>query len=158
MAQVASWLRPNHEVGYFRDCYNSYSLANWISQNIDETVRGGWGLEIFAPERPDFNTPAWRAELLSKSVSWLIKAYNLRGRETFVGGPSGTFLGFSDYSMPSPKSFNPCSSTICRPLIADSLTVEKAMFSFFDIRSKACALPWRWGRYLSSIISEGDLS
>jgi hypothetical protein len=31
------------------------------------------------------------------------------------------------------KSVNPCSSTICRPLVTDSLAVEEAMFSIFDI-------------------------
>ena len=45
-AQAASWIGPNHEFGYFRDCYNSYSLANWLSQNMDENVRGYWGLPL----------------------------------------------------------------------------------------------------------------
>jgi hypothetical protein len=48
-------------------------------------------------------------------------------------GYLGTFLGFSDYSIFSSKSFNPCSSTICRSLVTDSLAVEDAMFSLFDI-------------------------
>jgi len=85
--QAESWLCPNHKVGYFRDCYNSYSLANWLSQNIDSNARGAWGLEIFDPDRPNFNTPAWRAELLSKAVMWLTKAFQLRGRESFAGYP-----------------------------------------------------------------------
>ena len=45
----------------------------------------------------------------------------------------GAFLGLSDYSISLSKSFNPCFSTICRPLVADSLAVEEAIFSFFDI-------------------------
>lgn len=86
-AQAESWLCPNSEVGYFRDCYNRYSLANWISQNIDENARGTWGLEIFDTDRPNFNTPAWRSELLSKAVTWLTRAFGLRGQETYVGYP-----------------------------------------------------------------------
>ncbi len=46
-------------------------------------------------------------------------------------GHYGTFLGFSDFS--SSNIFHLCRSTICRPLSADSLAVEDAMFSFVDI-------------------------
>jgi len=41
----------------------------------------------------------------------------------------GDILGFTD--LVSPKSFPPCSATICLPLSVDSLAVEAAMFSFF---------------------------
>jgi hypothetical protein len=87
-AQLKSWLKPNHSVGYFRDCYNSYSLANWLSQNIDPHARGDWGLEIFDRNRGDFNTQKWREELLNISKEWLIKAHRLKGKTTYVGYPS----------------------------------------------------------------------
>lgn len=85
--QAKSWLKPNSKVGYFRDCYNRYSLANWLSQNIDSTARGGWGLEIFDTERQNFNTSEWRKELLDKVCHWLEKARRLRGKRTYVGYP-----------------------------------------------------------------------
>jgi hypothetical protein len=85
--QAESWLCPNHKVGYFRDCYNGYSLANWLSQNVDEKARGEWGLEIFDQKRPGFNTAAWRKELLSKSLKWFMRSVQLRGQETYVGYP-----------------------------------------------------------------------
>ena len=61
--------------------------------------------------------------------------YLLRSIPDFVlwDVPRGSFLGFSD--LPSSKSFNTSSSTVFSPLIADSLSVEDAMFSFFDIET-----------------------
>ena len=85
--QMKSWLRPSHEVGYFRDCYNSYSLANWLTQNIDPHARGEWGLEVFDRGRNNFNTQEWREELLDKTREWFIKARRLKGKQTYVGYP-----------------------------------------------------------------------
>jgi len=47
----------------------------------------------------------------------------------------GDILGFSVYLNSPSNSFSPCSSTTFRPLSTDSLTVEDAMFIFFDIQT-----------------------
>jgi len=74
------------EVGYFRDCYNDYSLANWLSRNIVKNARGSWGLAIFT-ERKDINTAKWRKDLLETARQWYEEAKKLRGKTTYVGYP-----------------------------------------------------------------------
>lgn len=60
----------------------------------------------------------------------------------------GTYLKFSDYSMPSSKSLNPSSSTICRPLVTGSLAVSRlcAWFSNQIILRRFAPTPLRLNR------------
>ena len=81
------WLSPNGAKGYFRDCYNNYSLANWLTRNIDPEARGDWGLRIFDKEQEGFNTRKWREELYKTVKKWLNKAENLRDKVTYAGYP-----------------------------------------------------------------------
>jgi hypothetical protein len=72
---------------YFRDCYNSFSLANWLAQNIDSAARGAFGLAIFTEPREPLNSSEWRQRLLHLASFWADAAQLLRGHETRVGYP-----------------------------------------------------------------------
>jgi len=84
--QTKCGFTPRGNVGYFRDCYNSYSLANWLTQNIDTEARGRWGLAIFT-ERTDINTKKWRKDLLQTTKRWYEDAKLLEGKTTYAGYP-----------------------------------------------------------------------
>lgn len=75
---------------YFRDSYGPYSLANWLSRNIDPTARGNWGLAIFTEPRLPLESSAWRAELLRLATAWHEAALGLRGRTSLTGYPEDT--------------------------------------------------------------------
>ena len=77
---------PRGNVGYFRDKYNNYSLANWLTRNIDKEARGKWGLAIFT-ERSDINTEKWRKDLLLMAKRWYKDAKKLKSKITYAGYP-----------------------------------------------------------------------
>lgn len=70
---------------YFRDCYNSLSLANWLAHNVDAAARGTWGLAIFTEPLEPLNSPEWRRRLLQLARFWAESARLMRGHETLVG-------------------------------------------------------------------------
>lgn len=87
--QSKVWLSSTPEVGYFRDCYNNYSLANWLRANVDEKAKGNWGMSIFMePEKFGFKSTKnskFRSFALKTVCEWYEKAKTLKDRPSKVG-------------------------------------------------------------------------
>lgn len=77
----------NGAEAYFRDTYNSVSLANWLARNVDPKACGSLGLAIFTEPREKLNSAAWRHRLLELALFWFERARKLRGQITYAGYP-----------------------------------------------------------------------